>query len=246
MCSGDSFSSSLLGDPNAAESPGSKRQNVDFVLVTGYHGKAVVSGDFQLLETMNAHAGRIQRLSRHLERLGASAAHFDFEFDSPGIRRMLLALASLHAKPVVLRLVLHRDGLAAVEERPLPPRGQIQRLRLAPGPVDSGNPFLCHKTTQRQVYESARAGLPPEEDALLYNERGEITETTIANVAVQRAGRWITPPVSCGLLAGVMRAELLAEGRIAEGVIRLDELAPGESILFFNSVRGVLEVPYQP
>jgi para-aminobenzoate synthetase/4-amino-4-deoxychorismate lyase len=202
------------------------------------------SGDFQLLETMRAQAGRIQRLTRHLERMRASAGHFGFEFDSPGIRRTLVGAARLHAKPVVLRLVLHRDGSAKVEPRPLPPAGEIQRLRRAPRPVDSADPFLYHKTTRRQAYDAARAGLAAGEDALLYNERGEITEGTIANIAVERGGRWITPPVSCGLLAGVMRAELLAEGKLTEGIIRLDELVPGERILYFNAVRGLAEVPY--
>ena len=206
---------------------------------------AMDSEDFALLETMRAEGGQVALVARHLNRLGASAAHFGFGFASPDVRRIIDASAKMHAKPVVLRLTLGRDGQARIEDRPLPPPGQIQRLRPAPAPVHSADPFLRHKTTQRRVYEEARAGLPPEEDALLYNERGEITETTIANVAVQRGGRWIPPPVACGLLAGVMRAELLAEGRIDEGVIRLDELTPGEPILVFNAVRGVFEVPFE-
>jgi para-aminobenzoate synthetase/4-amino-4-deoxychorismate lyase len=206
----------------------------------------VGSEDFALLETMRGHVGRIERLSRHLKRMEASAAHFGFEFPGASIDRMLMGVASLHAEPVVLRLLLERNGFASVEVRELPPRGGIQRLRLAARPVDSTNPFLYHKTTERQVYQEARAGLPPEEDALLYNERGEVTEATIANIAVERGGRWITPPVPCGLLAGVMRAELLERGEIAEGVIRVEDLRPGEPLLYFNSVRGCLRVQLAP
>jgi branched-subunit amino acid aminotransferase/4-amino-4-deoxychorismate lyase len=80
---------------------------------------------------------------------------------------------------------------------------------------------------------------------LIVNLRGEVTETTIANVAVLRHGRWVTPPVECGLLPGVMRAELLARGEIVEAVVRADELVMGETVRCFNAVRGVVDAKYQ-
>jgi para-aminobenzoate synthetase/4-amino-4-deoxychorismate lyase len=116
-------------------------------------------------------------------------------------------------------------------------------VRLVKGPVQSGDVFLLNKTTARAVYEQARAGLPEELDALLFNERGEVTETTIANVAVLRGSRWVTPPVACGLLAGTMRAEMLEDGSVVEGIVRVEELVPGETIRCFNAVRGVYDVP---
>ena len=82
---------------------------------------------------------------------------------------------------------------------------------------------------------------------LLYNELGEITETTIANVAVEIGGRLCTPPVACGLLAGTLRAALLAQGRIVERVIGIRELRTNARLILFNSVRGVypaiLQIP---
>ena len=82
-------------------------------------------------------------------------------------------------------------------------------------------------------------------DVILTNERGEVTETPIANIAVLRNHHWVTPMVSCGLLPGTMRANLLAEGHLVEGVIRVDELAPGETIRCFNSVRGVFDCTFR-
>ncbi len=71
----------------------------------------------------------------------------------------------------------------------------------------------------------------------MYNERGEITETTTANVVVSHQGRWVTPPLSCGLLPGTMRRRLLDEGRIVEQVLTVDDVRDSE-IYLINSLRG--------
>jgi para-aminobenzoate synthetase/4-amino-4-deoxychorismate lyase len=114
---------------------------------------------------------------------------------------------------------------------------QAARLKLAPTPVDSANAFLYHKTTHRQVYEAARAACPDCDDVLLWNERGEITETCIANVVVELEGELFTPPVQCGLLPGTFRAWLLDQGKMRERVITIEALKQSECIYLINSVR---------
>ncbi len=113
---------------------------------------------------------------------------------------------------------------------------------LAAGRVDSNNPFLYHKTTHRSVYEEALAKRPGFDDVLLYNERGEVTESTRANVLVRMDGMLYTPPVACGLLAGTMRARLLEQGEIAERILSPADLARAEEVLLVNSVRGLVKV----
>jgi para-aminobenzoate synthetase/4-amino-4-deoxychorismate lyase len=108
--------------------------------------------------------------------------------------------------------------------------------------VNSGDAFLQHKTTNRTVFEQARRACDEQTDVILINEHDEITETTIMNLAVFRQGQWITPRASCGLLPGVMRAELLARTEIVEGVIPAGELRDGELIRCFNALRGVFDV----
>ena len=90
----------------------------------------------------------------------------------------------------------------------------------------------------RRRYEDARARHPDADDTLLINARGEITETTAANVAVKLAGRWWTPPLDSGLLAGTERAALLDEGAIEERAIDVDEARTAEALAVLNSVRG--------
>ena len=108
--------------------------------------------------------------------------------------------------------------------------------------VDSSNPLLYHKTTNRKVYEAARAACPGFDDVLLFNEQGEVTESTIANVAVDIAGKLCTPPVTCGLLPGTLRAHLLQRGELIERRITVAELLQSPRVFLLNSVRGMYPV----
>lgn len=121
-------------------------------------------------------------------------------------------------------------------------------MDLQPG-VHSGDDLLRHKTLWRFAYDAARQRMlgpdcPEIFDVVLYNERREVTETSIANIAVEvEDGTWRTPPISCGLLPGVMRDALLAEGKLQESVLTVEELraavSKGLRIICYNSVRGV-------
>lgn len=184
--------------------------------------------------------GEVYLLDRHLQRLSRSARYFAFRCDLAQVREQILQAIPPNASSASLRLTLAKEGAVRVECAPLP-SGYAQRLRLATVRVHSGDVFLYHKTTNREIYEQARRKAGDRTDVILINERGEITETTIMNVAVFREGRWLTPRVSCGLLPGVMRAELLARGEIVESVIQANELRDGEPIRCFNALRGVFE-----
>jgi para-aminobenzoate synthetase/4-amino-4-deoxychorismate lyase len=186
---------------------------------------------------MRVSVGEIYLLSRHLSRLASTAQHFGFVCDLGAIRELLIKGAVRQPDPSVARLLLSRSGEPELQFRLLPLRNP-SILRVSLVKVDSSDEMLCHKTTARDIYEQARAGMPNDMDALLTNERGEITETTIANVAVKRGNSWITPRVSCGLLPGTMRAQLLDDGEIEEGLVRLEDLSAGEPFRCFNAVRG--------
>jgi branched-subunit amino acid aminotransferase/4-amino-4-deoxychorismate lyase len=97
---------------------------------------------------------------------------------------------------------------------------------------------LYHKTTHRHVYAAAEAERIDCDEVILWNARGEITEGTIFNVVIEHEGRWITPPVSCGLLGGVAREKALQEGRVEEAVIPRELFLQAERIKLINSVRG--------
>jgi branched-subunit amino acid aminotransferase/4-amino-4-deoxychorismate lyase len=196
--------------------------------------------DFRLIETMRVtDTGDIYLLERHLLRLRQSARYFSFKHDSEKLRDTIVS-GTPH-EPACLRLLLSQEGEVELSSGPLP-TNRTQRLKFSSVRVNSRDPFLYHKTTKRGVYEEARGECDEETDAILINERDEITETTITNIAVYRERQWITPALSSGLLPGVGRAELLARGDIVEGVIHVDDLSQGEVVRCFNALRGVFDV----
>lgn len=132
------------------------------------------------------------------------------------------------------------DQLSAVGEAPDRP----VRLGLAHQVVQPDDPFLHFKTTNRTVYDEARRSRPDCDDVLLWNEKGEVTESTIANFVARIDGELVTPPVECGLLAGTFRGELIERGKVSERVIRVDELAHVEALFLINSVQGWRDVEW--
>jgi para-aminobenzoate synthetase/4-amino-4-deoxychorismate lyase len=127
----------------------------------------------------------------------------------------------------------------ALDVGPLPPElDHPVSLDVDDVPVDPEDRWLYHKTTQRQRYEQAAARHPQADDVVLVNNRGEVTETTIASLAVRIAGRWWTPRLSCGCLPGVERARLLADATLAERTITVDELRAAEAVAVVSSLRG--------
>jgi para-aminobenzoate synthetase/4-amino-4-deoxychorismate lyase len=195
--------------------------------------------EFQLLETMLYEPGQgIFLLERHLKRLADSAEYFDFKMNAAEIRERLRDLK--FDEPKRIRLLLNAAGEVNVEAascRWAQRQDAASTLAIAKEPVDSGDVFLYHKTTNRAVYERAKADFPDVDDVLLFNERGEVTESCIANVVVELDGRLVTPPVSCGLLAGTFRGELLERGEIEERIITLDDLMRADSVCLINSLR---------
>src|SRR5690606_6326095 len=104
------------------------------------------------------------------------------------------------------------------------------------------DPLLFHKTTARATYEHHRNAQPHVFDVLLFNERDEVTEFTIGNVVAEIDGRMVTPPRTCGLLAGCMREELLRSGTVTEAVINVNDARRATRLWLANSVRGLVPV----
>ncbi|RPJ85845.1 MAG: aminodeoxychorismate synthase component I [Acidobacteria bacterium] len=195
--------------------------------------------EFQLLETMlwTPEDGYFLR-ERHLVRLSESGTYFSYPINVDVIRDRLETQASCFGShPQKVRLLVSSSGQIAIESAPFVPSGAETRVCLSRNPVDSRDRFLYHKTTHRAVYEKALRDCPGFGDVLLWNERGEITESTVANVVFKMGQRLFTPPVSSGLLPGTYRALLLDEGKISEKILRLDELRMCSGIYLINSVR---------
>jgi len=193
---------------------------------------------FQLLEALLWEPeGGYFLLAEHLARLTETAAYFGVPLDHPAIASSLAEQALSAASKV--RLCVDLDGRFTLEAEPLARRALPQPVRvgLAREPVDSGHLWLYHKTTRREVYAAARASRPDCDEVILWNERGELTEACTANLVLDLAGDWVTPPVRSGLLAGTFRGALLAQGRIRERVLTRTDLGQARGIYLINAVR---------
>lgn len=186
-------------------------------------------------------------LDEHLRRLRASADYFDYPFEQARIVQALEGgVRALPPTVHKVRLLLARDGSLSVSAAPIQPPREPVRLALARTPVDSNARLLFHKTTRREVYDAALAERGGADDVLLWNERGELTETCTSNIVLQVGDEYFTPPIECGLLGGTLRAALLDEGKLVERVLRLEDVPRADALYRINSVRGWQKVTLEP
>ncbi len=195
-------------------------------------------GRFDLVESMR-HDPRegMFDLERHLGRMKASAEALGFDFDRHGARNELQA-AGFGTGNAKVRLLLARSGAMAVEIEPLgePPIEPVP-VTVRPLPVSPDDFRLRHKTSDRAFYRDALAAAGTWE-ILFTDPDGFLTEGSFTTVFVERGGRLLTPPLSHGLLPGVLRQRLIEEGRAREAPLRESDLEGG--FLIGNSVRGLI------
>ena len=201
------------------------------------------SHEFSLIETLlwTPEDGYFLR-EKHIERMCDSAEYFGFSYSKEILENHLDNLAKGFNSARRVRILLDRNGSLNVEDKPHQENKPNFTARLAKDSIDSNDIFLFHKTTCREVYESARQAQPNYNDVLLYNERGELTEFTIGNLVVELNSEFFTPPISCGLLSGTFRSHLIETGQIKEHIIHKDELGKCSKIFLINSVREWVEV----
>lgn len=204
---------------------------------------ARASMPFDILETLALEAGHLRHRDDHLTRMAASAAHFGHRWDAVQAHACLQALAQAHPQGLWrVRLLLSASGKFTAQAYAMEPSPPQVRLQLADRPLDATHgEFVRFKTTRRAHYDAFTPTAPGVFDSVLWNAQGEITECTRGNIAMRVDGRWVTPPLACGLLPGVGRAQALQAGRLAERVVRVEDLPRVEALAFVNSLRGWID-----
>ncbi|WP_199257527.1 aminotransferase class IV family protein [Paracoccus binzhouensis] len=191
----------------------------------------------RLIETVLWDGAGCPRIEGHLARLAAGARALGWPCDAQAARAALVVPLD---RPARLRLTLDRLGRIEVTCAPLPQSRPEWRLALAGTRLRSDDPWLRLKTTRRGHYDAARAALPEGiEEAVFLNERGEVCDGTITTVFFDRGRGLCTPPLSCGLLPGVLRAGMLAAGACREDVLTAEDL-PHVRLWVGNALRGLI------
>ena len=211
------------------------------------HGNAA---GFELIETMRWEPqGGFLRGERHLARLRASAKALGFDWDPQDAIAKAEEIVAGSEVPLRVRLALSRDGtIAAKSEIYVPlPDGTVWRMKLARTRLQSADPLLRHKTSRRDAYTQAKSeyGRDQADEVLLANERDELCEGTITSLFADFGEKtFLTPALSCGLLAGVLRAEMIDNGAAKEAVFSYDDLRSARAVFVGNSLRGL--IPAKP
>ncbi|MEJ5021314.1 aminotransferase class IV family protein [Ochrobactrum vermis] len=205
----------------------------------------LIEPDYQLIETMRWEPlSGVLRFDLHMARLENSARELGFSCNMEAIRQKV-AESGTGEQALKLRLTLAPDGVATVSSIPYEPLASqtIWRIAIAHTHLDHNDHLLRHKTTRRQAYIAAREEYSPAEidEVILLNDRGEVCEGTITSIFLDGGGTTcMTPALSCGLLDGVLRRELLKNSVVEEGIVTLDAIKNARNILVGNSLRGMI------
>ncbi len=186
--------------------------------------------DLRLIETLRG-GSPPARLALHRTRMAEGAAALGWGFDAPGFDAALAGIG-----PGRIRLTLGQSGDFAVEVTALPAAKPEWRVGLSQTRLQSGDPWLAIKSTNRAGYDTARAAMPPGlDEVILTNERAEVCDGSITTVFFDRGQGLRTPPLTSGLLPGVLRAELACP----EEVLMARDL-PHVQLWLGNALRGLI------
>jgi len=182
-------------------------------------------------------------LPEHLNRLRHSAEYFHWQYDESILTQQLdLIVEELDYRPHIIHVSVNHTGKNILTAEPALQDNAPVRAVLAKHSIDTSNVHLYHSTSNRQVYDKALLELSGAEEVLLWNDRGEVTESCTSNLIVEADGQYYTPPVTCGLLAGTYRSRLIEEGSLLERPVTIGQLQDYAKIFLINSRVGWREV----
>ncbi|WP_203228033.1 aminotransferase class IV family protein [Roseovarius dicentrarchi] len=198
--------------------------------------------EFALIETMLWTPGDgIAHRARHMARLRRSARALGIV--PHGVDAALDGISGDSALRLRLRLTVDRAGRAAVTATAFQPQRPGTRWRVAfhPKRLDPADPWLRHKSTCRDLYDRARADLPPGIDEWIFlNTGGALCEGTITNLYVDTGDVLLTPPRACGVLPGIGREVLIAAGRSRPRRLTPQDITAGRAFYVGNALRGLI------
>ena len=196
--------------------------------------------DLVIIETLGyTPKDGFMRLGLHMDRAERTCARLGVPFDR-GETLYTLGTA-VDALPARVRMTVDLQGVVGVTTAELTPTPEAWVVAISDQVLRSDDPWLGVKTSQRAMYDQARAALPNGLDELVFmNENGAMCEGTITNVFVKREGILRTPPLSAGVLPGVLRQELLDTGAAVEADLMVADL-DGAEVFVGNSLRGLIK-----
>lgn len=197
-----------------------------------------------LIETILLKGRKYFLLDLHLKRLAKSAGYFSFDLDLSLLKKELRKQVS--AGEFKIRVLLGPDGKIKIKKTSLEEVRLPIKVGLSSQRIDSVDPWLYHKTTQRSFYDQELKAARKQGffEVIFLNRQGQLSEGAISNIFIQKGKMLYTPPIKCGLLAGVLRQDLLNRGKAKEKILYPQDLFVADKVYVGNSIRGLLEARF--
>ncbi len=193
----------------------------------------------ELIETLRWDPqNKFTRLNLHLTRLENSAKSFGIKYNRAQAEILLANTVRDKQTAQRVRLSLNEHGALTCIRADLGAAPTAWTYAISPHSVSSQDPLLRHKTNWRDLYDS-EAGRLGCDEAVFCNEQGHLTEASRSNLFLKLQDRYLTPPLSAGLLNGCLRQEMLAQGLCEEQNLTPADLGKGD-LFFGNSLRGLI------
>lgn len=198
-----------------------------------------------IFETLRTQDGQVAELTRHMRRAKKSATVSGIAMpDEEVLRSEIEACLTINPQQLGrLRICISETGFVITHD----PYEEIETLaRLtfhststkAQGEQIKSYPYDWNYS----VLDNARDyGF---DDAILFNTSNAITESAISNLVFRIGGRWVTPPISAGILPGVMRAIAIERCSVSVRNIHISEIPQIEEALLVSSLKIVQPVSH--
>ncbi len=197
--------------------------------------------EFKLIEALLYDNG-LKRLGQHMKRLKESADYFGFILPLAAIKEALKRhVSKLSRGRYKIRLLVGKNGEFELSDEKRGEAAAEYSIGIAKYKTNGDDPFLYHKTTNRELYERERINAAKKElfDVLFFNEQGELTEGARTNVYIEKKGRLYTPPLECGLLNGIVRRGLVKRGKVREKVLKRKDLLAADAVYISSAIIGL-------
>ena len=206
-----------------------------------------------LFESFRVVDGRAVFLGEHLGRLRESCVQVGFGFDIRA-EAVLNALRTPRISGMARLYVTAGEGgvadpvtdpavfLFAEERPPIPEEKRAAGYALAIDP-ERRHPLLGGLKTANywgNLVALSRALRRGKDEAVLFNQEGNVLSASMANLFIVRHGRVETPPVSSGARAGIVRAWVSSRLVVEERLLTPGDLIEAEEIFLTSSWLGIL------
>ena len=203
------------------------------ILELDSHGFPKTSGIFETIKTVN---GQPIALARHMRRALDSAHSLGLKMPPEEELRVDL-IKILDEKPHALgklRICIYADGFHLSHEEYAEPISPLRLNFFSQTVLGEEHKRFPYDHRFKLLKSAQDEGF---DDCILFNAKNEVTESAVANLLFLIQGGWVTPPISAGVLPGVIRAIAIEKCDVKVRPIHISEIPDVESGFSLASLR---------